>query len=1140
MTTLTSPDGQGTLLLDTDPTAPAGNPERFLSRWRLTGAGLCNVWRYGDLALDTPSGRLLMRGANGTGKTTALEALCPYLLDLNASRLAAGKSRPTTLASLMREGADGKRRTGYAWLTFAAPQGDGHPHAEQSWGVRLQYGPSSSPQVKVVPFTVPDRPLTDLDLHGPGREALRLEEFTAAVEQAGGTVFPSPEEYVTHLSLQLWRGTADDVDRLTGRLRAVRNPSLLGDVSPSAAAEALRASLPTVDPAVVQATADALAASDETRDAFDRDRAASDVLADFAAVWTGHATDVLTRQHQVAFTAQQDLTAARTELGRLSVQHQAAATALEQVEEQIGLTRTEVKRAQGQVQALKESDAYRGALQLSQLEDTLTAQKGTADAQVENWLERTTAANRTGAHLRNTLEGLSEEVEDVTGQAGQVDPAALPETPLLAWRDIPRAVLRVGEHVADPGPGLSLSADTPVVSATATAWQELGRQHRARAEQAGLLLGEHQRAVAGAEKAADSAGEAAERARQRHEELSQRLHQRTVTAQQTVGVAVDAVTAWTVQHPDLVTAEPLTHDEGLSGEGITSEGLAFWNDEQASTLRECEPSQALSLLEQFAGQVIDSAGQRAGAARSAADLADQAARDLLADAGKRRGEAGELRSGGLLPLPRPHWSGSADDAHALGSALTWNQDERDDLDPALQAALEVAMADSGLLSAHLVADGATTGTWQVSAAADVVHPNLGLYLSVDPAHPLAATAERVLRRVKVAATAPAFAGELVIGEDGSFTAGPLRGDRLAAAGSERLAPPAASFVGERQRRQAAAARAAVLEAEADDLELAAADQAGHGRELRAQATQVLAAARSVPSREPLRRVEALRAGTAEECATAEGTSAQAATAAQAARDAFRDAQQTWAAHARSLGLPPTVEELTEAQSDGRQAAQTLGRCAQTLTRLAARITSLSREVEHHTTVAAQLHVLREQAQQAVGKAAETRARIQQLLAVADADIHTIHAKLETAQANHVHLTNELETLDGQRTQRARAEATLDAQVAQARDLHAQLGPAADVALARLRELLSIGGVVAALSGFTEHAEPAGAADGQAVDPGAAGSHATCSSRALDSSPDTARWVGAPCRSGTTPPAPSSPVCGPSTTASRASSSTPSC
>src|SRR5713226_7597183 len=119
-----------------------GRPERFGARWRLVGAGLSNVWDFGDLVMPATSGRLLMRGPNGTGKTTALEALWPYLLDLNPARMAAGKGRQTTLAMLMERGAAGKRRYGYLWLTFAGPAEAG----ECSFGVRLQYSRDAKPK----------------------------------------------------------------------------------------------------------------------------------------------------------------------------------------------------------------------------------------------------------------------------------------------------------------------------------------------------------------------------------------------------------------------------------------------------------------------------------------------------------------------------------------------------------------------------------------------------------------------------------------------------------------------------------------------------------------------------------------------------------------------------------------------------------------------------------------------------------------------------------------------------------------------------------------------------------------------------------------------------------------------------------
>ena len=65
------------------PAAVSGDPARFGARWRLVATQAFNVWRFADLDAPMPSGRGLLTGPNGTGKTTALEAFLPYLLDLN-------------------------------------------------------------------------------------------------------------------------------------------------------------------------------------------------------------------------------------------------------------------------------------------------------------------------------------------------------------------------------------------------------------------------------------------------------------------------------------------------------------------------------------------------------------------------------------------------------------------------------------------------------------------------------------------------------------------------------------------------------------------------------------------------------------------------------------------------------------------------------------------------------------------------------------------------------------------------------------------------------------------------------------------------------------------------------------------------
>ena len=54
---------------------------RTSARWTLSRAGIINVYQYGNETLDFGGGRLLLRGVNGSGKSTAMNMLLPFLLD---------------------------------------------------------------------------------------------------------------------------------------------------------------------------------------------------------------------------------------------------------------------------------------------------------------------------------------------------------------------------------------------------------------------------------------------------------------------------------------------------------------------------------------------------------------------------------------------------------------------------------------------------------------------------------------------------------------------------------------------------------------------------------------------------------------------------------------------------------------------------------------------------------------------------------------------------------------------------------------------------------------------------------------------------------------------------------------------------
>ena len=1060
VTGATAPLGQ--LLLTSDRAPEAGDPTRFTRRWHLTGAGLCNMWRYGDLELDAPTGRLLMRGANGTGKTTALEALCPYLLDLNAKRLAAGKSRPTTLTSLMREGANGKRRTGYAWLTFAAPasQVDDTPAgaSEHSWGVRMQYGANSTPPVKLVPFTIPGRPLHDLQLYrGAAREALTLEEFTAAVTGCGGQIFDSPEEYVDDLAARVWRGRPADVGDLTTKLRQIRNPSLLGDVSPNDAAEALRGSLPGVDEQVIENTAHALAASDTTREAFERDRDNATIITEFASTWTGHVADVLERTSGLAAAAQSDLDAARSDVAARTLTATKADELAKDTLQAQDDNNVELARMGERVRALLDSDAYRAHTELNDLEEAQAAQRDTAKTTRDQLAGAALARTAAGMSLLSRLTNLAGDLGEQATHAAQAGaPAGGP--PLTVTTRL-RGVFSVDDQSFDPGPSLNVTGTPRSIIDLTRAWDETAAGHIRTKDQAQLAIGDHVRSVAALEAAAHAATSAADSMRTHHEDLAQKAHQRTRTTKELVDAAVDALSGW-------VAAEPAQIFDSATGtvtppaqDGAGRDHLV-WGRADADVLRQCEPSQVLAELDLWAGHATERASAVAAAKRAAADTAETRAGLLSDEAGVLRQESASLRAGKLLPLPRPSWAGPGDDARALAAALDWAAGF-DDL--RARARIETALGDVGLLGATLDKVGALTTAWRVAAVGEVAASNLTSVLEVDPAHPNAAAALAVLERIALhdSAAGPGPAA-IVIGRDGSFRAGPLHGNPFAAQPGRAEQP--ASFVGAAQRQRAAREQADAFDAHADQLELDAAALVEQARAGRAAAVAALSRARKFPSREALRQSEARRAGAQADADDAQLQRARLEAAAAEERELAEHSLREWVKRTRTAGLEPDLEDLAAVVERAAERSGTLTKAARTVRGALVRdVTSALSDLRSEEAEAAKLPTLQSVARRAHLKATGMDERVRTLRAKLGADIDQVRDDVALARATQAELQDKVDPLNAGALEAARTAATQRAELKSWQERVEELQPAATQAAKQLRALLEVPGVVLALA-----------------------------------------------------------------------------
>lgn len=1043
---MNSPRANSELELTEPPAPQAGSSERFEKRWRLIGAGLSNVWRFGDLELPAASGRLLLRGQNGTGKTTALEALWPYLLDLNSARLAAGKARSTSLSTLMREGASGKRRLGHAWFTVSSP-GEG----TWSFGVRLQYSEGASPPVKALPFAMPGRPLHELNLHTAGRTPLTTEQFEEAVARLGGQVFEEPEDYVAHLAARLY-ATPDggQLKTLGGRLREVRNPSLLGEVSPQGAADALRESLPGVSEDVITATAEALAESDATREAFTRDKEAAEILEKFRDDWSAHAVGVVFTAHESAKAAASDVRERQKGVDTCTAELKAAQDATATAKKRHDGLVAEVAVLDAELVALRNLPAYKDAGRLGDLEKAHTAQLLTAGAKATVMCQTARSAQLQGESLRRELANIIEDLEDCIRQVAGADSSVSPPGPLLQWTTQPRALLRAGEITADPGPALVLHGTPEGMRNTASEWERRATEHTRRSEAAALALVDY-RQVEAVETRSAAATQSENAATAKADDASARAHREGASTTAEARKLLAELSSWTQANPQLSQAGDDTEDT--------------WTPSDVTALADAEPGQVLARTDSWANSALSCAESQAADLRARSEQATRVALELREEAGRLQTEAAELRAGRRLPLPRPEWAGEGDDSIAFGATLDWQStfDGAHDRD-----LLEAALAASGLLGASLGEAGASTLSWCIDAHGPVVSPNVSEALTVDPEHSLATAAAAVLARIELAPSALAVSSGnatpgLVIGRDGTFRAGALTGRVPGAVDSARLST--ASHVGARQRLNAALKLAEQLTQRASELEREAAAHDTQARHLSDEAKNLAARGRSFPSRWTLRNAEARRADAARAAREAQ----EAAEAARIHAEKLRaEAQRTrveWVERTRARGLPIELPQLTKARDHGKAIADQLLRAARALAgKLASRLERVRPEHARLET-ARTLEQVEAEARAALQIATDTGTELRVLKETSGAEIADVLSRSSASDKQLKERKAELEPANHAHLSAARAEASARTRLEEAERKLEASKPVAAERLQALRSLLEVPGVAdAALGG----------------------------------------------------------------------------
>jgi uncharacterized protein (TIGR02680 family) len=752
MTLTVSPDARHT--------AGAKNPGRF----RLHRAGILNVWQYDDQEFAFADGRLLLRGANGAGKSKTLEMLLPFAIDGDKARITASAKHHTSLLWLMTDGYEGQARVGYIWVEFLRPTEQGERVFTCGVGIRAS---ASAKTATAWYFATDQRVGRDLLLEDEGGPLSRPRLEEAIGDH--GQVFDKAAGYKEHVGRALFGLDAGQYDEVLRLLYWLRQPQVGEDIEPARLADQLSQALPQLDEQAVKAAGDTFDELTAFGEQIARRSAAAEALSVLAGAYVRYARSVVAHRGRAVTAAAQQERRLRADLRSRTEERDALADRSARTQAALDETRARIEDQRGRIAELESGPEARDQKRLGELAE-LAAQRERIAAQIEVRADRSQQAYdgraRSQATERDSI------VQRLSAHAGE-----------LRRLDARLAELGVEAAVAAPvvdGAGLG---DVEAARRSADALEEAAERLRA----SGSAVGRRQAAVglvvealarfSEARRAADNAQERAEECERAWEAARDRRGEAERSADDVADDLFGRLAAWAAEP----AAPPLALPDVLTPESVPT----------------------LARLARAAADPVS--GRLRGEAQREATQADNA-RARTVELEQRRQEI-EAETDPAPPAPSLPRSERPD-----GAGLWRLVDFRADLSTEHRAGVEAALQASGLLDAWVRPDGRVLdadardvllvpGSTVVSGPtlADVLVPD-----SPDAGDIPAATVTAVLRGIALADSADRGGHEVAVGADGSWRLAGLRG---------RAAKPRAQFLGASARAQERARRLAEVDNE---------------------------------------------------------------------------------------------------------------------------------------------------------------------------------------------------------------------------------------------------------------------------------------------------------------------------------------
>lgn len=756
----------------------AADPDRF----RLARAGVLNVWQYDEQVFELADGRLLLRGANGTGKSKTLEMLLPFVLDGDKRRLsAAGGQHHTSLQWLMLENGSfgAPSRVGYVWVEFARG-GDAGQREVFTCGVGIRASESAK-SVTTWYFTSPHAVGDGLELVD-GSGPLPPDRCRDAV-QPDGTYFDphSGKAYKEHVGRTLFGLDPDRYDELLRMLYWLRRPQVGEDIDPRSLAETLSIALPQLDTDLLRSTGESLDQLAEFGDQIDKLARATRAVQSFAQTYRQYAATVVGERATAVHTAIAEhrklhgtLKEREAELAEAEAQLASAERARDDAEKRLreaGARKAQLEDGPDAHSQKELSEKGRRARDLAAAAERAALAAQEADAEANRLHQDVVAdAGQLGAELTGVAqqaEGLAIELVDQrVGATLAVPPLGDPPREV---RDVSRSRAALDEHVS-----------------RATTCRP---------------------AIGTARAAVKAVGEAMT--------TSERAEQEQATAEDRVSEAEEAVA-------DSAERLRAAEERAVAAESAFTDALERWRADGRAVPLDLPEELDATLLHELPGRARTTAQPHLGELhqrQSAATVELKTAENKLAELQEQRTAIEADHD----PVPEPPPLPRTPREPATGDPLWRLVDFADHVDADEAAGLEAALESSGLLDSWVRSDGAVLDA-QTHDVVLATGPAVGGTTLVDalvpaPAvgSPVAAdTVRAVLRRVQLGGSARHGEAEhdARVSFDGTWQLGPLNG---------RAGKPVAQYVGARARAAEHARRLAEIDHQIDHIEAACAE-----------------------------------------------------------------------------------------------------------------------------------------------------------------------------------------------------------------------------------------------------------------------------------------------------------------------------